>query len=68
MILFTDGLEDVLCGVGRDKRQTISQVVAPWVGMAREELFLNLTAAIDEASDETPPRDDITAVVMDVIK
>ena len=68
MVLYTDGAEDALCGIGQPTRPKLGDIIMPWTRMPREELFLRLTAAIDERSNDCPPRDDITIVVMDVLE
>lgn len=66
VVLFTDGAEDALCGVGAANRGRIADIIAPWQELPREELLLRLAAAIDDLSETHLPEDDITIVVMDV--
>ncbi|MCD6365518.1 MAG: SpoIIE family protein phosphatase [Planctomycetes bacterium] len=68
VVLFTDGAEDALCGVGAANRGRLADFIAPWRELPREELLLRLAAAIDELSQSHMPEDDITIVVMDVEK
>jgi phosphoserine phosphatase RsbU/P len=66
LVVYSDGAEDALCGIGGTSRPTMAEVVAPWATMAREELLLQLTAAIDASPEDEACSDDITVLVMDV--
>jgi len=66
VVFYTDGAEDALCGMGGANRGEMVDIIRPWSQIPREELLLRLTTEIDNASDENPPQDDITIVIMDV--
>lgn len=66
VVFYTDGAEDTLCGTAGANRGKMADIIRPWSRIPREELLLRLTGEIDDASDENPPQDDITIVVMDV--
>lgn len=64
VVLFSDGAEDTLCGTDAN-RPEISDILAQWAGHGREELLLQLMAALSHESNT--PIDDVTVTVMDVV-
>jgi len=63
LLVYTDGVEAALCGVGRGVEEFM-KVVAPLVAAPREEMLLRLTSWIDGRGQVSA--DDITVIVMDV--
>lgn len=66
VVMFTDGAEDAVSSLPVDIRPRLEDVLGPWAHLPREELFLRLTALIDDIADTNQPEDDITVVIMDV--
>jgi len=66
VVLYTDGAEDALCNMGANHHPRLADILKPWARMPREELFLRLTALIDDAAGEETPIDDVTVVIMDI--
>ncbi len=66
VVLFSDGAEDALSNLATNYRPKLIDVLRPWAHMPREELFLRLTALIDDISGDDHPIDDITAIIMDI--
>lgn len=66
VVLYTDGAEDVLCNVATSYHPKLADILRPWARMPRDELFLRLTALIDEIAGDETPIDDITVVIMDI--
>ncbi len=66
VILYSDGIEDALCGTDPATRQPFAEVIAPLARLPREELIFRLSGAIDDLTETAPPQDDITFLVMDV--
>ena len=66
VVLFTDGAEDVLAELTSGYRPKLIDVLKPWARMPREEVFLRMTALIDDTIGDGEPIDDITMVIMDI--
>jgi len=66
VVLFTDGIEDVLSVPADNARVRMPEVLEPWAHIPRAELVLRLTALLDDAIGDEPPIDDVTVVIMDV--
>ena len=66
VLLFTDGMEDALRGVGESTRPPLADIIAPWARLPRQDLLVRLTAILDELFADGQLSDDSTVVVMDV--
>jgi sigma-B regulation protein RsbU (phosphoserine phosphatase) len=66
LLLYTDGAEDELRRQPTGEMLPIEKSLARWASLTREEMLLQLTAGIDSSLERTPPKDDITVLVMDV--
>lgn len=64
LLLFTDGLEDILGVAVTDNTPPLATAMRPWFNIPREEMLLQLAERIDK--DGKPPVDDMTLLVMDV--
>jgi len=66
VVLYTDGAEDALCNLTTNHHPKLLDILRPWARMPREELFLRLTALIDDFAGDPAPIDDVTVVIMDI--
>jgi len=65
LLIYTDGAEDILRAENKDR--TIEDAFVPLAGAPRDEMLFQLTAWIDSDLHGTPPKDDITILVMDML-
>jgi len=66
MVIYTDGTEDALGRADDGEPKKLEDVIRPWTDLPRDELLLQLNAAIDDLPPGHEPEDDITVVVMDI--
>jgi len=68
LVLYTDGAEDVLARTPAGNRCTLEKTLGPMAHMPRDELLLKMTATIDNLAPEAKPEDDITILMVDILK
>ena len=60
-MLYSDGVEDALVGRSGDPNG-FRNLLASCKSASREEMLLQITAAIDESAESPGPKDDVTVV------
>ena len=68
LVLYTDGAEDVLARTSTGERCALENALRPMAHIPRDEMLLTMTATIDNLAPETKPEDDITILVVDILK